>query len=275
MVNRIFLLSEHHFTSDDPRPGEGFYSSQLFSSQDGDAAGKAYIAASDGDWPGLVLTLKLVEPISPEMKRAVTSFFFLPSYLRIGGRPVLNLTGDDMALCSLQEADLRSYLLLQGFYDPMINIVPLGEVFHSPEAFVEYYRELLGRADFYGKDLYFHSPSGELSQAVRAGLQKAEEELGQREPRLYSTIRRYLATEAEMQGLAHQLAATGAELAHQKQYVDMLRTDHQAKEIQDFYNREYEILPLWYKRLGHLVKVLSGKRTFRSLFRDDVKKYKD
>ncbi|HEY0434266.1 MAG TPA: hypothetical protein VGC95_10365 [Chitinophagaceae bacterium] len=43
----------------------------------------------------------------------------------------------------------------------------------------------------------------------------------------------------------------------------------------EWYHREYEVLPLWYKRFGHIIKVITGKRTFRSLFRDDDKKYKD
>ncbi len=41
-----------------------------------------------------------------------------------------------------------------------------------------------------------------------------------------------------------------------------------------WYHNEYEILPLWYKRFGHILKVIMGKRTLRSLFSDDVKKYK-
>lgn len=44
-------------------------------------------------------------------------------------------------------------------------------------------------------------------------------------------------------------------------------------KILDFYKYEYEILPLWYKRFGHVIKVLIGKRTFKSLFSDNVKKY--
>lgn len=44
--------------------------------------------------------------------------------------------------------------------------------------------------------------------------------------------------------------------------------------ILDFYKYEYEILPSWYKRIGHIIKVCMGRRTFLSLFRDDVKKYK-
>jgi hypothetical protein len=49
----------------------------------------------------------------------------------------------------------------------------------------------------------------------------------------------------------------------------------QNTEILKFYKNEYEILPTWYKRLGHIIKVLMGKRTFRSLFNDNVTKYKD
>lgn len=45
-------------------------------------------------------------------------------------------------------------------------------------------------------------------------------------------------------------------------------------DIVHFYKNEYEILPLWYKRLGHILKVITGKRTFRSLYDDNSKKYK-
>jgi hypothetical protein len=53
------------------------------------------------------------------------------------------------------------------------------------------------------------------------------------------------------------------------------RYKRQITELMNFYKNEYEILPLWYKRLGHTLKVIMGKRTFRSLFNDNVKKYKD
>ena len=43
----------------------------------------------------------------------------------------------------------------------------------------------------------------------------------------------------------------------------------------EWYHHEYEMLPTWYKRLGHIIKVLMGRRTFRSLFSDKAKKYKD
>jgi len=51
------------------------------------------------------------------------------------------------------------------------------------------------------------------------------------------------------------------------------RYKRQITELLSFYKNEYEILPLWYKRFGHIIKVLMGKRTFHSLFSDKVKKY--
>jgi len=52
----------------------------------------------------------------------------------------------------------------------------------------------------------------------------------------------------------------------------------QKKQMADnvaWYHNEYEILPTWYKRTGHIIKVLMGRRSFLSLFNDKVKKYKD
>jgi hypothetical protein len=36
--------------------------------------------------------------------------------------------------------------------------------------------------------------------------------------------------------------------------------------LYSWHHSEYTVLPLWFKRLGQVVKVLTGKRTFRSLF---------
>jgi len=41
---------------------------------------------------------------------------------------------------------------------------------------------------------------------------------------------------------------------------------NRAQEILEWYKKEYELLPMWYKRFGQIIKVLLGKRTFISLF---------
>lgn len=42
----------------------------------------------------------------------------------------------------------------------------------------------------------------------------------------------------------------------------------QLNDVKNWYHNEYEVLPLWFKRLGHIVKVFQGRRTFKSLFSD-------
>ncbi len=66
-----------------------------------------------------------------------------------------------------------------------------------------------------------------------------------------------------------------------KTKMDLQRSEKEKKDLQSYltiqkgeskyllqwYNREYEVLPLWYKQLGHIIKVFMGKRTLKSLFK--------
>lgn len=67
------------------------------------------------------------------------------------------------------------------------------------------------------------------------------------------------------------------QLASSEKTVGVIRTKYKDdyENLFKWYHNEYEVLPLWYKRFGHIIKVIMGKRSFRSLFSDDVKKYKD
>ncbi|MGC4035404.1 MAG: hypothetical protein QM764_05535 [Chitinophagaceae bacterium] len=49
----------------------------------------------------------------------------------------------------------------------------------------------------------------------------------------------------------------------------VLEEHKRANAILDWYKAEYEVLPSWYKKFGHLIKVAIGKRTFKSLFKKD------
>jgi hypothetical protein len=72
----------------------------------------------------------------------------------------------------------------------------------------------------------------------------------------------------------HMVEAAGQELQSQAAHMKVLRSSSQATHLQHYYNNEYEVLPSWYKQFGHVLKVVLGKRSFRSLFNDNVKKYK-
>jgi hypothetical protein len=61
------------------------------------------------------------------------------------------------------------------------------------------------------------------------------------------------------------------EAVHEKTDGKLLKEIEDLKKnrdaIQEWYSKEYEILPKWYKRTGHVIKAFMGKRTFRSLFK--------
>lgn len=44
---------------------------------------------------------------------------------------------------------------------------------------------------------------------------------------------------------------------------------HHIDELTKWYYKEYEVLPLWYKRVGHVIKAFQGHRTFTSLMKKD------
>lgn len=50
------------------------------------------------------------------------------------------------------------------------------------------------------------------------------------------------------------------EVHHLKSFNTLLKDSSETNKILQFYHTQYEILPLWYKRFGHLIKIIMGKR---------------
>lgn len=99
-------------------------------------------------------------------------------------------------------------------------------------------------------------------------------------PQIYSLLTENGSLNIEENKLMSKLELLQEEINSLNNYhlnynLTITRYKSQVAELMKFYKNEYEILPTWYKRLGHIVKVLMGKRTFRSLFDHNVNKYKD
>ncbi len=60
---------------------------------------------------------------------------------------------------------------------------------------------------------------------------------------------------------AYAMAPSGGKIT---QHTNGFQTSH-AAQIQEWYNKEYEVLPGWYKKFGHLIKVAQGHRSLKSL----------
>jgi hypothetical protein len=96
------------------------------------------------------------------------------------------------------------------------------------------------------------------------------------EPLVAKAVRQYTLQHHAMDVLKAQHKELAEKLANAETTISVIRNKYKDdyENLFKWYHNEYEILPLWYKRFGHILKVLMGKRSFRSLFSDDVKKYK-
>ena len=281
MLNRIFYISGSVLQPGADLQGEDnvFMSIYIDPSDDGSLQNAyRYIAGTTNQYG---LTLDIQQPLTAAATRFIVSFVMLPAYSRIGGRPVVNLASKDTALLDTVTDDLQSYLVQQGINAAIINRLidqpatgnyyPLIEASHL---LPQQYRSILGGERFYDNSLFIQVKSvGELEEA-HAVLKKVETDFAREFPRLAELAIDKLGLEEKLRVAGAACSALKQELKNQQDYNALLRSGHSTRELQDYYNNEYEVLPTWYKRFGHILKVITGKRTFRSLFRDDVKKYK-
>jgi hypothetical protein len=64
----------------------------------------------------------------------------------------------------------------------------------------------------------------------------------------------------ENKELRETVCGLETEVRNLGQYLEVALRQKETEHILNFYHREYEVLPLWFKRLGHLIKIIQGKR---------------
>jgi hypothetical protein len=96
-------------------------------------------------------------------------------------------------------------------------------------------------------------------------------------PVMKGALEEYVLLKKQYMNLEVDNAVLEERLRNAQITIEVIRSKYKDdyEQLIKWYHNEYEILPLWFKRLGHIVKVLMGRRSFRSLFYDHVKKYKD
>jgi hypothetical protein len=127
---------------------------------------------------------------------------------------------------------------------------------------------------------FFFLDNPEKLPEILDTIQKAETIIREDLPQTYYLLKENISVTAKEHKLLLKIDLLQEQLNSLNNYhlfynSSDTRYKRQVTELQNFYNNEYEILPIWYKRFGHILKVIMGKRTFRSLFNDNVKKYKE
>jgi hypothetical protein len=131
--------------------------------------------------------------------------------------------------------------------------------------------------------IIFHSSYKDSSGAIQELHKYIQQHYKQEELQL---LKKIFELNQHISGLQDTLLNRESLLISKQAYLDFLLNQYPSGDdnggrlneelkIRKFYHYEYEILPTWFKQLGHIVKVLMGKRSFRSLYDDKAPKYKD
>lgn len=122
---------------------------------------------------------------------------------------------------------------------------------------------------------------------VISEIKRKESEFSQQKPEIYKLYKNLIEMSGKLSEYENLNNILSYDVKSKEKYLEYLLKGEDGdnefsktrlsniQKIKNFYRYEYEILPGWYKKIGHIIKVIMGKRSFRSLFNDNVKKYKD
>lgn len=205
-------------------------------------------------------------PVAEVVLENLPSFYFLPTYYKCAGQPVL-FTGPQFSLPQrlrlANAAQSQGYLQLH--YVDNIHILDTSvqiRLISYPE---------LGQLLVSGTVFLFACTADKNCNALqqlfnekKAGFKTTHPQLSAAIEKINACNNALLEKNLEMTILQQTVAVLNAS-------VKGIWANNQAALLQQWYDAEYEVLPLWYKQFGHIIKVLSGKRTFRSLFGSRIK----
>jgi hypothetical protein len=216
--------------------------------------------------------------ISDTYIEKIIGTFFQPCYYLDNYHPVLFLDGTSLAstsFCSrlIEKCKMQGFQILmlevknrQGDFETNQFVYKLPSGYINCDAIVE---------NWLCQYLEKKNPSEIhllLSETQRASTDiiNVEQSLTQQES--YKIANLFHEKQKLIEEYEHELHL--GKIAEESAQLYLTMQKEQTLTNVDWYFREYEILPGWYKKFGHLIKVLTGKRTFRSLFSNNAKKYK-
>jgi hypothetical protein len=224
-----------------------------------------------------------IQKASDSHIESIISLFFQPCYFLAGDKPVIFLGNEageqDTFIKRLSEKCLKQGLPVLIFKTKNVGSIvnPGNQVYGITSPDIDYnaiietwLSQFLDNKDP-GEIHFLFEQNNSMLSDILSTIQKKEMEL-------HNTGHYKFATIAYQKQKLIDKYKKELDLKISAEKSTQLYLSMQKKQTADnveWYHHEYEVLPTWYKRLGHVIKVLMGKRTFRSLFSDKVKKYKD
>ncbi len=254
----------------------------------------ALMALINGSRPFMLFIENQNPPIAKEELNLMMLCFFSKNYIQVSGSPVIAFYGEKQ---ETQDGELGSFaeylsgkLGMQGwpgirFWDfqdeslddqlqkkstlpLLLNRIDFDSSFLLSNFFTDF-----SKLDNY---IVFRQPSVQEAVKMESSFHSMCYSLLQTQPLLKAELESYLLSSRAADDLNKKNLILKERLSNAEKTIGVILTKYKDdyEQLFTWYHNEYEILPLWYKRFGHILKVLMGKRTFKSLFHDHVKKYK-
>lgn len=139
-------------------------------------------------------------------------------------------------------------------------------IIRSEQEFIVYYHQYLSTAYNYD-DRFFIRHKGQVSREAKINwMQSVERSFIKANPYLATLVQETYKSKQKCNSLEEVAESRLNELQTVNKLFAISSEANEVEHILQFYHREYESLPLWYKRFGHVIKVLTGKRDWRSVF---------
>jgi hypothetical protein len=224
------------------------------------------------------LLLNLHKTLSTEQATDLIAFLFFSNYYKPGRLPQIITGGENTALIKSGIEQLQQTATAQGFstlHITLASALPTIYLAKNQPVIREAYRGFLQSTVINNESLYIKTAQLSEIHVLNEALEVEEAQFNQQNPELYALKKQNRELLKQVQQLEQLFQAAQQEISNQVSHNQILRSSSQATALQNYYNNEYEVLPLWFKRLGHVVKALMGKRSFKSLYSDKVKKYRE
>lgn len=283
MLHSIYLLTYDYndFAYADITKKEApFYLSYLNNFLNLKEINDAYCFFSLNNFKNFSISILADHQLSNGNLSAIIPFLFIPSYYNIGNKKIINIICNDSntflsykkKLCDLAAKQGICNLLISQLNTTITNAekdrgltLSSNIIYNDIESFKLDYQKVLSADPFVSNNFYVLN-SENVFNNLGLFLKTQEEIIKNTYPLNYQMALKIELLQNENLNIILYNSFLKEELNNYKEHLEILKSSHQAKAIQDYYQEQYEILPLWYKRVGHLIKVLTGKRTFKSLF---------
>lgn len=209
---------------------------------------------------------------SPDALEALGVCLFSPAYLRWEGKPVVAIKGavSTEVLWEAGWEDIQVWPLSSESLTDQLRVrqSPLWVEPGAQPDDIDIKASFFGHWDYVGSYVFFGGLAPEGGPAASASAAEHAFQLSlQTDPLTQKAIDAYLDAQTQIKELKAERRILEDRLKASTVIVETVRTKY--KEDYDtlyaFHHREYTPLPLWFKRLGQLLKVMTGKRTLKSL----------